>query len=632
MTEHTPAFKIPWHSSLVFRSMLSIFLLLSIIIGAASYISISNQKKEHATELDNEATYISRITTQAVAMPLWNIDNAQVQQQLASLRGSKSICGARVLDSRGYEFANSGYPKNLSPSQKAYSQDILYDNPQVSGNNMENIGKLELCISNTELEAKLDVAIKIQLIFFSMITVAVLGAYYASLMILVAPLLHIRHAMEELATTMKPIRDPALTKENEIGALSNSFNKMVISLSKTYNALKISREKAVKADHSKTEFLANMSHELRTPLNIIIGMTQIMEHDDIPKEFRESFSLINRSSNTLLAIVNDILDLTKIEAGEMRLENITFALGAKIDHVAKAMESLAGQKGLSLTCENWTGGHIVMGDPLRFERVLVNLIGNAIRYTEKGGITVRAAIKETNFNQIRFTCEIIDTGIGIPEDKIDKIFDKFSQADTSTTRKYGGTGLGLTITKQLVEMMGGKIGVESKEGDGTTFWIQIPFVLSDKIIESVPSTPQKGHEDYLVTKVDAANARILLAEDNEINRAFMTKLLRSHGIARIHCVDNGADAVEEIKNRSYDLILMDCNMPKMSGYDAASAIRALPDPEQSTIPIIALTANAMPEDREKCLALGINGYLSKPFRLEEFVDTLSAWIRLDKAA
>jgi CheY-like chemotaxis protein len=423
-----------------------------------------------------------------------------------------------------------------------------------------------------------------------------------------------------------------LLGNNEIGALSHSFNKMVIGLLKTYNALKVAKEVAVRADQAKTEFLANMSHELRTPLNIIIGMTQIMTDYEKPEQYKESLSLINSSSQTLLNIVNDILDLAKIEAGEIRLERVGFNLREKIESTVQSMHALTSQKGLFLKSEIEEQDIMVVADPLRVERVLINLIGNAVRYTDKGGITVRGKFtrSENNLNQIRLIGEVEDTGIGVPEDKQEKIFEKFSQADTSTTRRFGGTGLGLTITKQLIEMMGGKIGVRSEEGKGSIFWFDIPFVLTNaEHVKRVNNQKEKESEAFTVTAVPAHSARILLAEDNEVNRAFMGKLLESQGLRNYTCVENGLQAVEEASNQRFDLILMDCNMPELSGYDAAVRIRNLSDASLSNVPIIALTANALPEDKERCLEIGMNGYISKPFKIDEFIEVISSWIKID---
>lgn len=621
----------PWYASLIFRSLSCILVLLIIIMGAAGWYSISRLKEQKLSNLQEKSEYISRIAAQALALPMWNIDNAQVAQQLEALKGSKSFCGARVFDTKDQLFANARFPDALNDDQFSIRTNIMFDNPVTSENKLEKIGTLEICNSRNAMNAELSTAISIQLIFFIIVAIATMGTGYFSLLIIITPLVGVRTAMEQLVDSMKPIRDPKLLGNDEIGALSHSFNRMVIGVLKTYNALKVAKESAVRADRAKTEFLANMSHELRTPLNIIIGMTQIMKDYDKPEQYQESLSLINRSSQTLLNIVNDILDLTKIEAGEMRLESIAFDLPQKIENTVQSMQTLAGQKGLYLKWNIADKDVMVVGDPLRIERILINLIGNAVRYTDKGGITVNMEIRknENNLNQIRLACEVRDTGIGIPPDKQDKIFEKFSQADTSTTRRFGGTGLGLTITKQLVEMMGGKIGITSEEGNGSVFWIDVPFILTNAQHVKRSQTAKKDHEKYLVDTVPAHSARILLAEDNEVNRVFMGKLLESQGLRNYVCVENGLQAVEQASSSHFDLILMDCNMPELSGYDAAVHIRALPDPAYNKVPIIALTANALSEDKERCLALGMNGYISKPFKIDEFIEIISSWIELE---
>lgn len=634
MNDRTP--KISWRSSLVFRSLISIFGMLSLIMVVAGWHSISSLREQKLKTLEQESQYVSKITAQALSLPMWNIDKAQVVQQLEALKGSDIFCGARTYDAQGGMFAFAYYPPVLKETQFSLKTDIFYDNPVTTEVKPEKIGSLELCISKDAMENELSAAIGIQVIIFTMIAFAMIGTAYFSLMIIVGPLTGIRIAMERLVDTMKPIRDQKLLADNEIGALSRSFNKMVVGLVKTYNDLKIAKEKAVRADEAKTEFLANMSHELRTPLNIIIGMTQIMRDYEDPMEYKESLSLIHNSSQTLLNIVNDVLDLTKIEAGEMRLESIGFNVTEKIWNTVQGMQALALQKNLYLKCEVERNQTLVIGDPLRVERICINLIGNAIRYTDKGGITVRTSVvpNERNPSQFRLLCEVEDTGIGIPEEKMDSVFEKFTQADTSTTRRYGGTGLGLTITKQLVELMDGKIGVRSEVGKGSVFWFEIPFSITTKehARRGVKTMQRQAHDQYLVDIVPAHRARILLAEDNEVNRVFMCKLLESQGFRNYTCVENGLRAVEEASKNRYDLILMDCNMPELSGYDATARIRALEAPELAAVPIIALTANALSEDKERCIALGMNGYISKPFNIEDFTKVLSEWIELEKPA
>ncbi|MGH1399403.1 MAG: MHYT domain-containing protein [Alphaproteobacteria bacterium] len=402
----------------------------------------------------------------------------------------------------------------------------------------------------------------------------------------------------------------------------------------TAEAARLSAEtaqlEAEQANVAKSGFLANMSHELRTPLNAIIGMVQIADRKKMDDLLNETFNMIEVSSRALLEIVNDILDLSKIEANQIHLEYLAFDCKQKIRHTAHSLRPLASEKGLSLSMSMEDEPLFVLGDELRFTRILTNLLSNAIRYTQKGHIEVQITTRKIFDDQIKIRCEVIDTGIGIPANKIDKIFEKFTQADSSTTRQFGGTGLGLTITKELVELMDGDIGVDSVEGEGSIFWFEIPFEVTHGIAEKKKSGKAAADLDQTKNTKSVKDVRILVAEDHAMNQKFMEKLFSYFQIEHYKIVENGALAVEEVKTGSYDVILMDCHMPEMNGYDATVNIRALDD-TANDIPIIAMTANAMPEDEEICLSLGMNDYMSKPFDLSTFEAKLSPWISFDDA-
>ena len=457
-----------------------------------------------------------------------------------------------------------------------------------------------------------------------------------------------KHPMRDLLNTMNQqaiTGDMSLRVDpepfTEAEEVAFYYNKALDTIQKTTDGLERAvdnrtrelekeKEKAEKANESKSEFLANMSHELRTPLNSIIGMVQLLKTDILDEEAKDTFELIRASSINLLDIVNDILDLSKIEAGEISLEYVAFDAIQKIRHTVQSMKPMAHDKNIELFYHQGDVSSLyTLGDQLRFVRIMTNLVGNAVRYTKKGCIDVGFEVKEHLGDQVKLRVYVKDTGVGISKEKVGKIFEKFTQADSSITRKFGGTGLGLTITKELVELMDGQIGVESELGVGSTFWFEIPFEVIDELPEEGTS-PRVRHGELVSTIVTpVTRARVLVAEDNLMNQKFIQKLFKKFGISHYKIVGNGRDAVQEVQSHNYDAVLMDFHMPEMNGYDATRAIRQLPDPLKSDIPIVAMTANAMPEDERKSLEIGMDAYISKPIKIEVFVDKLSEWFRFD---
>ena len=395
--------------------------------------------------------------------------------------------------------------------------------------------------------------------------------------------------------------------------------------------LSIAKEKAEVANRAKSEFLANMSHEIRTPLNSMLGMLRILLQDRaVAARHRSMISVAFRSSQNLLTIVNDILDISKIESGEMKLERIVFSPEEIVDDVMNVMLPLANEKGIALSLEAPGDLPYFIGDPLRLQRIMINLVGNAIKYTTEGSVRVRLASRAATPQMAGFTFSVEDTGIGIPKDKIDSLFRKFSQADTSITRKFGGTGLGLHISKELVEMMGGTIGVESEENKGSRFWFTVPF--------EVVNAKAQGDQKRRVKKIDrlpeeerkpAWNLRVLVAEDHPLNRDFMRELLPQLGITDIDFAQDGEEAIYMHGKKSYDMILMDCHMPKASGYEAAEGIRALEGDEGKHIPIIALTADALSTTRDRALQAGMDELITKPFDPLDLKAVMSRWVTFE---
>ncbi|MDD4616160.1 MAG: cache domain-containing protein [Alphaproteobacteria bacterium] len=400
----------------------------------------------------------------------------------------------------------------------------------------------------------------------------------------------------------------------------------VIDRKRSEEALRISKQLAEQANEAKSSFLANMSHELRTPLNAILGMTRlILKSTKHHEEQHQLADAVFRSSVNLLEIVDDILDLSKIEADEMKLERVGMDIVYTIESVVRSLEGLAAEKNLALSwhqcCSNIP---YVLGDPFRLARILTNLIGNAIKYTQKGSIEVYSSYDKPTGDTLLFRCEVIDTGAGIPEDKHRAIFDKFVQADASTTRKYGGTGLGLAITKQLVEMMGGEIGLNSKIGVGSTFWFTIPFTITDHVNRETRTRTRNASGIIPPQKV-----RVLVAEDNALNTLLITKVLQSFGIGKFEVVETGDGILKRYSEESWDVILMDCHMPGKNGYDTTGEIRAIERGTGRRVPIVAMTANAMVGDKERCLRCGMDEYISKPISFDELKEILGQWIRFD---
>lgn len=383
--------------------------------------------------------------------------------------------------------------------------------------------------------------------------------------------------------------------------------------------LKKEKNKAEKANQAKSDFLANMSHELRTPLNSIIGLSKIIMNDnDKNTEIYELGETIQTSSKSLLYIVNDILDLSKIEAKQMQIENIGFCANRATRHVIRALSPLIKNKDITLDYEHPEEDMpYLLGDPLKVESILNNLIGNAIKYTHKGNVTVTLKCEETSEETAEIYWSVKDSGIGISKEKQISIFDKFSQADESTTRKYGGTGLGLAITKELVEMMGGTIGVNSEENKGSEFWVKIPFKITDKMHEDIAVTnTEKRKPENLNNKIKSQSSHVLIAEDHKMNQILIKKILSKLNFTNYDLVENGEDAVNAFKSNQYDLVLMDCHMPKMNGYEASVEIRKFEENSPGSAFIIALTADAMPETKENCLNAGMDEYVSKPIDMD----------------
>ena len=623
---------------------------LILLIGAGLFgvVIYEEQVTIHDLRVEESLQYVNRTSSQ-VDDHLYTLDIRELRRAVSSVLEGGGVDIVWILDEEG-RLLTDGSDKPALRNQKplvpfidvliaakaeSNGEDETYHwsgAPVLSGNDIL-LGYIIVAFSQERIDESMRSGLLSQLIILGpALLIGVLAAFFFGRRI-AKPLETVSAAAEQVGTGNWDIKID-IDSNDEVGELARSINAMTKNLTQTALSrnnteieLMQAKQEAEAASHAKSEFLANMSHEIRTPMNGVIGMLELLRGTKLTDQQKGFMDTAMHSAEMQLSVINDILDFSKIEAGKLSLEKLPFDPSDTVTNICSMMVNLANTKGIKLSQSiDSSANRLVTGDPARLRQVIANLINNAIKFTDDGEISIHTAVEREEGDTVWLRFEVTDTGIGIDQETVNALFEPFSQADSSTTRKFGGTGLGLTISMQLTQLMGGRIGVESEPGSGSTFWISIPFGKGGNIAtpDSVDVTVLDGGQEKV--QPNTYTARVLLVEDIFINREVTHALLAKVGI-KPDDAENGREAVEKIVQNSYDLVLMDVQMPEMDGFEATRQIRK--HEEANSIPrtpIIAMTALAMEGDQDKCFEAGMDDYLAKPIREKELLKKLGHWL------
>lgn len=633
----------------------------------ALLITIAGNYLFNVSETKQRVGVIANFTAQGVISSLDFMDPISAKEKLKSLDLETSVRYACAYDLTDTLFAKYQNAALITTGQKSCPRQLNLDDVRsdykvvnfvrpIGRSEEERLGYLLLSYDLGNFNRSLLVELLFDVLVFAVVMSIVYFIANKLQFIISRPVLNLEAAARQFVDREDFSIQVDKTADDELGSMVDAFNLMVKKMEERENVIVQAREDAESANRMKSKFLANMSHELRTPLNSIMGMTElIIDTEDMDQDTLEMSRVIYKSSQNLLDIVNDILDISKIESGMFTLENKDVNVKDLIDNLVDSMRPVASQKGVSLTCSYENDDlPMIMGDSLRLNQILTNLIGNAIKYIKdpydtkddvdngaeqqpvSGLVQLAIGFSVIGDSNVELSVEVKDNGIGISEDKIGAIFEKFRQADDTITRRFGGTGLGLTITKDLVQMMGGEIGVRSTFGLGSLFWFKIPFEISSSKNVTTPvvnsvfslSLPESG----VAQRFKADDVRLLVAEDVVLNQHYVVRLLKHIGIENFKVAENGEAVLDDYKTGQYDLILMDCHMPLKNGYEATRDIRDLEKISENRVPIIAMTADAMKGAEEKCFEAGMDAYVAKPVEIQYLKDVLGTWIDFSQTA
>ena len=605
------------------------------ILGAFVSYEMERFRIERMAELRATAQNLANLYSGAVASSVWEFDKDNTRSQLEALKVVEGFQRAVIWETNGPEFV-------------AVSSRVA-DGPHVEGKakifvNGKEIAWILVRLSRKVVEAAEERHLQQILYTVAALAVTLLSSLFAALHFLTRPLDRMTNLMQRFATGQLGGQIPFVTRNDEVGRMAQALavfrdhaierrnaelalhrrSEELVALNK--DLLK-ARDAAESANRIKSEFLASMSHEIRTPMNGIVGMVHVLMATPMPVDQRDKLSTLASAASTLLGILNDILDISKIEAGRLELDVAPFLPRRMLDDMIALWRPTALNKGLGLKSHVDSDMPTVMtGDANRIGQIVANYLGNAIKFTESGTVTVRLSGEPKDDGVYCLRVEVTDTGIGIAEGTIPKLFQKFSQADNSTTRKYGGTGLGLAICRELAQLMSGEVGVESTPGKGSTFWFAVDCRVADSTILPMP---EAGSRSRLLTLPGERRLRLLVAEDNQVNQVVILSMLRAAG-HECDIAKDGREAIAAVQRGSYDGVLMDIQMPVIDGVEATQSIRKLGE-EYQKLPIIALTANAMAGDEEHYLGRGMNDYVPKPIDPDRLTLALRRSIATDAA-